>query len=228
LRGAVSRAARELRVRRAKRDVETRQRLLDSALTLFAEQGFHKVTVRDISRHARANLAAISYHFGDKLGLYAEILEEAIGAMRALNAASIAAGKALSPEDKLRAYVRAYLPRMARLEGKAALIHQLMRHEMADPTPAMSRVVEQGVMPRIHYLSAVVAELLDCGVEDERVRLCVMSVQAQCMFFVRDKLRAQVRKSWLPLGSEDLAQATEHVAEFSLAGILAMARPGSR
>ena len=52
-----------------KRDAATRARLLAAAGRLFADRGFKKVTVREICRAARANVAAINYHFGDKLGL---------------------------------------------------------------------------------------------------------------------------------------------------------------
>ena len=64
------------------RDTETRDRLLKAAERLFADRGFKKVTVRDICRAARANVAAVNYHFGDKLGLYREVLQSAIDGMR--------------------------------------------------------------------------------------------------------------------------------------------------
>ncbi len=56
-------------------DHETRQRLLTAAERLFADRGFKKVTVREICLAARANVAAVNYHFGDKLGLYREVLQ---------------------------------------------------------------------------------------------------------------------------------------------------------
>ena len=52
------------------RDRETRERVLRSAAQLFADRGFKKVTVREICRAARANVAAVNYHFGDKGGLF--------------------------------------------------------------------------------------------------------------------------------------------------------------
>ena len=64
------------------RDRETRERLLRTAARLFADRGFKKVTVRDICRTARANVAAVNYHFGDKLGLYREVLQLAAEALR--------------------------------------------------------------------------------------------------------------------------------------------------
>ena len=41
------------------RDTETRDRLLQAGARLFADRGFRKVTVRDICRVARANVAAV-------------------------------------------------------------------------------------------------------------------------------------------------------------------------
>ena len=59
------------------KDLETRDRLLKSAAQLFADRGFKKVTVRDICRAAKANVASVNYHFGDKTGLYREVLQQA-------------------------------------------------------------------------------------------------------------------------------------------------------
>jgi len=57
------------------RTAETRQRLIDESLRLFAEHGFKGVSVRDIAAAAQANVAAVSYHFGSKQGLYRTIFE---------------------------------------------------------------------------------------------------------------------------------------------------------
>lgn len=61
----------------------TRQRILDAAELLFAERGFHSVSVRDITTAAGVDVALINYHFGSKQLLFesvfmrrAEVLNE--------------------------------------------------------------------------------------------------------------------------------------------------------
>src|SRR5438552_4957340 len=94
------------------RDRETRERVLRSAAQLFADRGFKKVTVRDICRAARANVAAVNYHFGDKMGLYREVLHAAIDMLRSTTDAAKEAGHGCHADEKLRRFVRVHLGRM--------------------------------------------------------------------------------------------------------------------
>jgi len=61
-------------VSRGSEDRSTRQRILVVAERLFAERGIGFVSVRDITTEARANTAAINYHFGSKDGLLEAII----------------------------------------------------------------------------------------------------------------------------------------------------------
>lgn len=53
---------------------ETRSRILLTAESLFAENGFYGVSLRQITGKAGVNLAAVNYHFSDKESLCREIL----------------------------------------------------------------------------------------------------------------------------------------------------------
>src|SRR5579871_1236893 len=57
---------------------ETRSRLLDAALAIFAETGFDGASVRQICDRAGVrNIGAINYHFQSKERLYAETVKQA-------------------------------------------------------------------------------------------------------------------------------------------------------
>ena len=200
-------------------DVETHARLLESASRLFAERGFGKVTVREICRDADANVAAVSYHFRDKLGLYMAVVDAALETIRRANDATMDVPATASAAERIRHYVRTYLPRIIRAEGRTERIHKLMRHEMAEPTPAARLIVEQIIVPRIDFLREAIAELIGADTDDVRVSRSVMSLQAQCMFYAPDRFKSAAFPGWQPTDDASIAAAADHITEFSLAGI---------
>jgi TetR/AcrR family transcriptional regulator, regulator of cefoperazone and chloramphenicol sensitivity len=200
------------------RDIETKERLLEAGARLFAERGFAKVTVRDICRRARANVAAINYHFGGKTGLYEAVLQKAIHTMQGMTVEARAAGDGRTPSQQLHAYVLIFLTRV--FENRNGWIHQLMMRELADPTPALDMVIDQVIRPRMAYLAGIVAAILGCGVEDDRVAYCVSSVHSQCLGVVRHPMAPK-----LGLGAvtkEKIPVLAKHIAAFSVAGIRAV------
>jgi len=58
-------------------NLTTRERLLQAATRLFADNGYRGASVRDICNVAGANPGAISYHFGGKRQLYRAVLRRA-------------------------------------------------------------------------------------------------------------------------------------------------------
>jgi len=53
---------------------ETEFRILIAAESLFAEHGFHGISLRQITAKAGVNLAAVNYHYNDKQSLCRELL----------------------------------------------------------------------------------------------------------------------------------------------------------
>ena len=56
--------------------IDTRQKLIETAETLFAEQGYGPVSLRQIIGEAGVNLAAVHYHFGSKEDLLDAIVTQ--------------------------------------------------------------------------------------------------------------------------------------------------------
>jgi AcrR family transcriptional regulator len=58
------------------RGEETRGRILEAAIDLFAASGFEGASTRTIAERAGVNLPAIQYYFGSKEGLYRAVVEQ--------------------------------------------------------------------------------------------------------------------------------------------------------
>jgi len=203
--------------------IETRQRLLTVAAELFAEQGFNHVTVREICRVAEANLAAVNYHFRDKLGLYKEVVGMAADAMHRSKVDVIEAAERLAPEDRLRTYIRLTLHRLLGPEEESWM-EKLIARELMDPTPALDLIVEKGIRPTSQRMGAMVAELLGTSLEDARVWHCFLSIQAQCLFYKSGKpIAVRMSPPGFKYTPEIIDGLAHHIAEFSLAGIRAIA-----
>jgi AcrR family transcriptional regulator len=199
-------------------ELDTRERLIEAAGHLFAESGFKKVTVREIVARAHANIAAVNYHFGDKLGLYREVVEEGIRAQETTTRESRAAGEGLPADERLRRFIRIFIGRASK--HPRPWIRGIIFREMADPTPVLDEIIERGIRPRLEYLGAIVAELLDCPVIDPRVLPCAASVQSQLMLTMKSPLSLKLDPN--AGQAPDVEQLIEHITRFSLGGIAAM------
>ena len=200
-------------------DPRTRARLLKAAEQLFGERGFKKVTVREICHAAKANVAAVNYHFGDKLGLYREVLQSAIDGMRATNETARAEGKGRPAAEQLRRHIGVFLARVLSPDQEA--VHRLITREMNDPTEALDAMVEQGMRPRIEYLSGLVAEIMKCDLKDPCVLRCVGSIHSQAVTYMPNPIAARLGLSFKPTAAH-IKKVAHHIATFSIAGIRAI------
>ena len=184
---------------------------------MFAERGYARVTVRDICNKARANVAAVNYHFGGKDGLYRAVMRQAMEIMQATTEAARVAGADLPAAERLRAYVGVFADRLLGVHHET-WIHQLMLREMSDPTPALAMVADEVLKPRMTYLCGVIAELLHSKVDDPRVLRCALSVTSQFNSLLWTRAVSQL------LNNDDAVPGTideiaEHIARFSLGGM---------
>jgi AcrR family transcriptional regulator len=205
-------------------DRETRERLLRAAAHLFATRGFKKVTVREICHAARANVASVNYHFGSKLGIYREVLQIAIDAMREMTEAARAAGEGEAADERLRRYIVIFLQRL--LEPGHEIVHHLIHREINDPTPALDVLVEQGARPRVAYLARIVADMIGREPADQQVMQCVASIQSQFVAYLPNPIASRLGFDFKPTAAR-IEAAARHIAEFSVAGVRAAGRASS-
>src|SRR6266404_6573314 len=152
---------------------ETRQRLLEAAGEVFAEHGFRDTTIREICERAKANNAAVHYHFGDKEELYAAVFSYARSCAVAQFDEQASLGT--PAEERLRTFIRAVLTRFFD-EGRPAWLGKLVAQEMIDPTKALDSLINEQIRPNSERLKAIVRELIGEEINDEELWHCTFSI----------------------------------------------------
>jgi AcrR family transcriptional regulator len=155
---------------------ERRAAILESALGVFAERGYHASSIDDIARHGGVSKALIYEHFDSKQGLYAELLEHHTGMLFEGLAGAIA-GAGPGSVDRLAAGLDAFYAFVE--EHRVAW--RLLFRETTDPEAAaqLDRVVAQ--------VTALVAALIADdpasrnAEEDEAVRRQGIQMLAQML-----------------------------------------------
>jgi AcrR family transcriptional regulator len=193
----------------------TRAKLLEAAGEVFAEVGYYTATIREICTRAGANVALVNYHFGDKLELYTEVLRQSVGGAQK-EAIRNALDQDAAPDQILRQAIRVMLQKMCGGD-RPAWHFRLMAHELAQPTPAMSRVINEAMRPIYDGLRELIGAILQLPRDHERTRLCTHSVIGQVAHYAHSRL--VLARLWpeLTMTAERLEQIATHIAEFSLA-----------
>src|SRR3984957_17181712 len=60
------------------RGEDTRRRILETALQVFATEGYEGASTRQLAERAGVNLPAIQYYFGSKEGLFRAVIDSII------------------------------------------------------------------------------------------------------------------------------------------------------
>jgi AcrR family transcriptional regulator len=201
----------------------TKERLLEAAGEIFAEYGYRAATVRQICEKARANVAAVNYHFGDKEGLYMAVLRFVPDS----HAERYPADAGLNPDatatQKLHAYIQSLLGRVFD-EGRPGWHTKIIARELTEPTRALDTLLEEVARPLHQELASIIRELLGSGASDETVRMCALSVMSQCVYY--HHARSVIRRLYPEQrhSAEDIARLADHIARFSLAALSAFAQ----
>ena len=143
-----------------RRPRDTRQSILDAAEKLFADKGFDRTPIRDISVLSGAGRSLIYYYFKDKRDLHAALLMDGEAQMqRIAEEAAEAEGTAL---DKLRRFMLGFSQMHVRRQN---LVRVAMRAEF-DDSLAHHEQARLGFVK----LSAVLTEIIAKGIARKELR----------------------------------------------------------
>ena len=172
-------------LRRQRSDgAEARGQLLLAALRLFAEKGFSKTSTRDIAQAAGANVASISYYFGDKAGLYRSVFTEPLGACDDISRYQPAH---LSLRQALEGFIAGFLEPL-KLGDLAQQLTRLHFREMLEPTGLWDEQINLQIKPAHAALVEVLARHLGVTKIDDDVHRLAFSITGLAMqvFISRD------------------------------------------
>jgi AcrR family transcriptional regulator len=204
----------------------TRQRILNAAGEVFAEQGFEGATVRAITQRAGVNVAAINYHFRDKAELYSRVIFDACASHGVAD--RIKAEGIVDPQRRLRSIIFHWLQFMLnpdRPEWKRLLLAR----EMANPTIALDQLVENGVRPmRDECLKPTLRELTEGRFDEKQLRYISSSIMGQCNYYLQSKPILDRLYPGFEIGKAEINELADHIARFSLAAITEMTRQERR
>jgi len=202
---------------------QTRQSLLDAGSAMFSDKGYRDTTIADICERAKANIAAVNYHFRDKETLYRESWRYAFRKSIEDYPPDGGVTDDAPPKERLRGQVAALLRRVSDEDSREFLI---LLKEIANPTGLLKDLVNDELGPIRKRMEAVIADILGKRATKTRVRFCTVSLLMQCVNVIVAGLTK--KQGWEEdegaLKIDDIEEYIEHVVRFSLAGISAVGK----
>ncbi len=196
----------------------TRERLLNAACEVFAERGYHGARLADICRRAKANIAAVNYHFGDKASLYVETWKHAF--RKDLEEGPLVSND-LPPRERFAQLIRYLLFSFVK-KSRHGQFTRLYFQELANPTGLIGDALQKLIEPRRMFLLKLLSELSGLEMNDERLLFCELSIINQCraVFTVRrEDLEYLLGR---PFSDELIDRLADHITGFSLGGLQAV------
>jgi len=168
------------------KDVLAKDRILDRAEELFAQNGYFAVSVRQITAAAECNLAAVNYHFGNKENLYLEVfrLRWIPRAQRTQDAfiENLSRKKSLSLRHIVHSLATAFI-KGPLTDDERERHHQLIARELAKPIGGLDIVADHFHQPFFSELKDLLKQCLPRGQNEQDLMLKLLSVFSMLTFF---------------------------------------------
>jgi AcrR family transcriptional regulator len=202
------------------RSSDTRQRLLLTALHLYAKEGLHAVSLRRISTEAGSrNSAAMHYHFDNKLGVIQALLDM-VSRELARTAAALRAERGVP--RTLRSSSRHILRPLAELPGRQPW--------GADGARFLSRLVSDGdeeIADMVNDITTPFLERLDKALSEQLPELPAKVRRLRLMFVITNVVHGVADVAWLPrtplgdLSDFDEDTLLDHLVDYLIGGLQA-------
>lgn len=179
------------------RGEDTRRRILETALEIFATQGYEGASTRHLAECAGVNLPAIQYYFGSKEGLYRAVVDhiiehtEAHMAPLAVRVRAAVADPQTSPADLLELLCQMLEAFVALVTGGPLVESKrlLFARAEVEETPGLERLHENGQQQIFQPCLDLTGRLLSQSTEEEATLLRTLALIGQATVFCHKGVR---------------------------------------
>lgn len=204
-------------------DSLTIEKILTVAEEHFAVHGYYATSMRQLTREADVNVAAVHYHFGDKETLFLEVLKRRIAPFVTMvldNMQQKAQEHTLRPEDLVNAFVEVCLQYVHDHSREAVLVTRLVTRLMLDEYKSFREQLAQEYVDLAACVLAMFEEALPhLDKETVRWRMHIALSTLFNSFAGNDVLKALATREWV--NAKNPEQVARFVVPFVLAGLTA-------
>lgn len=196
----------------------TKRKLLESAGEVFAELGFERGTIKDITTRAGVSVASVNYHFSDKFELYAEVVRMACEAGLKAPDVILNSSRSDDPRKLLHQYVMVFLSNLLD-PSRPSWYGTIVNRELRLPNKLSERLIEELFLPHARALEIITERLIGRKLPRLKVILISESIMSQCAFFIDHQSILQRIHPELPAPSQRVKDIADHITHFTLAAI---------
>ena len=155
-----------------KNKIPVAERLIKSAMTCFLNDDYHKVSTRQIATKADTNISMIRYYFGNKEGLYEEMIKQTLQPL-----IDVLDNKMLETEGGFNEYFKLYYHTMLINPKFPALILKVLAMNQGPGKRFVQQLLERGrVQSRKRLENLLQAGLVDQSIDPVIVRIAFVSL----------------------------------------------------
>lgn len=203
--------------------IEIRERILAAAEKMFSEKGFSSTTVREITREANCNLAAINYYFQGKDNLYFEMIKRNLKILRDVRIESINKVLKDNPENVtleqlIKAFAESFIDPFVDKE-KGQRFMKIMIHEILEPRLPKKTFADEVAIPTMKAFGNALKRIYP-NVTEKEIFMNVISTIGQLMqaIHINEIFKDEMHmKEKIP----GMKEMMENIVKFSAAGIRA-------
>lgn len=169
---------------------DTKQRLIEAGLEIFSRYNFEGASTRMIAEKAGVNLAAISYHFGGKDGLYlatvqylVKNIQKRVGLLFSLAAKPTEKVLSKSEAFEMICFMINKIGHVMLCSPEAKFWQGIILREQQEPTPAFEILFKEFFTPVKIFLCKLVGDALGLAPHHPKVMITSATLFGQLAFF---------------------------------------------